>query len=447
MFLKKGVSLSVSVLTLTAISVDRYYIIYKPLKVRSICTNKKIKIVLMMIWSISIFLMSPLLMVFKYEKRYIVTPFESSFISIKMCFEHWPYFELKLSYEILLICVLFLFPTIFMAYAYDKIAKTLWLNEKNQQQQCDEQNNISLNQLNDSNRKKHKFSTNKDEKKKISPDEQKNQESIQISDEQNALDHNKDFENNLEDDTKKDEIKEELAVQYKIKKSVHKDISKEIEYSLLDVSSGDEQADPNTKDGGGNNFKKVPKRTSLKNKLMGKSADKSSPKTPSPSRIERPLHLSSKNSNNSAAMDSLIYQLKIYNSHKNKILVMKNLNRNEMAICKLIESRKRVVKLVIILIFLFLVSWTPYHFVSVCIDFTFYWELKTKSNITDNDMHSDAKSSVSSIFSYYIYPITLCLALGNSATNPVCYMILSHGFRTMFKASLNKCLNLFRKKK
>ena len=57
----QGVSLSVSVLTLTAISIDRYYIIYKPMKARSICTNRKVKLVVIIIWLVAIFTMSPLL--------------------------------------------------------------------------------------------------------------------------------------------------------------------------------------------------------------------------------------------------------------------------------------------------------------------------------------------------------------------------------------------------
>lgn len=130
--------------------------------------------------------------------------------------------------------------------------------------------------------------------------------------------------------------------------------------------------------------------------------------------------------------------------------------RNIEAINNLIESRRRVVRLSIILVLLFLFSWLPYHIVSLTIDSLYYLErLKQQqlhSSAANNQISGSgadllpatAPSYVSSQhISIYIYPVVLCLALANSVTNPVCYITLSHGFRIMFKNSFNRVVNFF----
>lgn len=94
------------------------------MKARSVCTNRKVKLILIATWILSVFIMSPLLIVFKFERREIEN------ITFSMCFEKWPEFEAKLCYEVLLICALFCFPVIFMSYAYFTISKTLWFVEQ-----------------------------------------------------------------------------------------------------------------------------------------------------------------------------------------------------------------------------------------------------------------------------------------------------------------------------
>lgn len=115
-------------MTLTAISIDRYYIIYKPMKARSICTNRKVKIIVTGIWLLSALIMSPLLVVFKFERRKILVHTTTE-IMLDICYEKWPEYEAKLCYEILLTSVLFVFPIIFMSYAYITVSKSLWFNK------------------------------------------------------------------------------------------------------------------------------------------------------------------------------------------------------------------------------------------------------------------------------------------------------------------------------
>ena len=174
--------------------------------------------------------------------------------------------------------------------------------------------------------------------------------------------------------------------------------------------------------------------------------------------------------------NSLLYQHRIQSGENNKNpggrrgrraasaqidRICSNMNqkhkRNIEAINNLIESRRRVVRLSIILVLLFLFSWLPYHIVSLTIDSLYYLErLKQQQQHSSaaatnqisgsgaDSLPAAAPSYVSSQhISIYIYPVVLCLALANSVTNPVCYITLSHGFRIMFKNSFNRVVNFF----
>ncbi len=127
----QGLSLCVSVMTLTAISIDRYLIIHKPVRARSIYTHRRVRIIVSLTWILSIIIMSPLLLVTKYETFPVPQNLENLLVGgelkhLAMCIENWPTMELKLIYGISLSCILFLFPISFMSYAYYSISKTLW---------------------------------------------------------------------------------------------------------------------------------------------------------------------------------------------------------------------------------------------------------------------------------------------------------------------------------
>lgn len=354
------------------------------MKARSICTNRKVKIIVIATWILSMFLMSPLLIVFKFEKINIPNADD-----INMCFERWPDFETKLCFEFLLICVLFMFPVLFMSYAYITISKTLWfVKEKN-------------------------VNTDKALVYQIKKSAT------------NRLNSFRKRNNQSETDDVNKIVVERLN-----------GIDKELEISLLDASS-------------------------IENNHQHQSRSKSSitKRTGGKRKIEKPLLNKARKYSNSAAVNSLIYQLKIYNS-KNSSTRTKSSNLNlksslsernrsclratsqlvktrgnEIAIHKLIRSRRRVVKLLIILVFLFLISWFPYHFMSLLIDFVLYWEHKFGDFTSTSKIHSETTSIM---FSIHVYPIALCLALANSATNPVCFITLSHGFRNMFKTAFKR---------
>lgn len=114
-------------MTLTAISMDRYFIINKPMKARTICTDRTVIIIVSSIWILSVLIMSPLLVIFKFESHKIYTDLEKKqYVIYAICFENWPHYEAKLCYEILLITALFILPIISMSYAYITVSKRLW---------------------------------------------------------------------------------------------------------------------------------------------------------------------------------------------------------------------------------------------------------------------------------------------------------------------------------
>lgn len=126
--------------------------------------------------------------------------------------------------------------------------------------------------------------------------------------------------------------------------------------------------------------------------------------------------------------------------------------RNLDAINNLIESRRRVVRLSIVLVLLFLFSWLPYHIISLTMDVLVYAQQTKNESSTTTTTNKSATTTTTTASSsgddshfigLNIYPIALCLALANSVTNPVCYISLSHGFRNMFKTSFNRVFNCF----
>jgi hypothetical protein len=359
----QGVSLSVSILTLTVISIDRYYIIHKPLKARSVCTTSKIKVTVSIIWALSIFIMSPFLIVFKLHN-----PLKQHGLEINICIEEWPHFEVKLAYETLLFIILFVVPLVFITYAYVTISRVLWnVEEKLIIESVYNNNNYS--QLNQT--------------KKI------------INRSFNSI------TSSLQNDQKKKIISFNSCGNIRFSEGV--EVNKIFDNQPAGTLS--------SLIGSARNTVKV-SSSSKKMTLQFLNTKKCQ---------QQQLEAFLKASHSSLSAASLNKISSATTSHDN-------------AICKLIRSRRRIVKLLIILVFLFVVSWLPYHVISLSIDFFHYFEvLKNNNSVSSSDVLYSSKGKIFFVLSEYVHPITLCLALANSATNPVCYCILSHNFRKMFK--------------
>ena len=338
-------------MTLTAISIDRYLIIYKPVKARTIYTHGKIRLIVISIWVLSILIMSPILFTTKYE----VFPIPKNIdivhpVAWTLCIENWPNMELKLFYDIFLSCVLFFFPIAFMLYAYYTVSKILWFTSKD----------------------------------------------------------------------KNNSIKMALVETVQLVNTVGMSIKKEMSLNQANRPEAYQCGDSLNK-----SQTILPKQTLNSSSVLSSQAKEVNHKEV----VFKKLNFKKKFNESIAIKESLAYQLKVCDSNKKlketkysfarrrmNILSPIIRNKNELAINKLIKSRQRVVKFLIILLVLFILSWLPYHINQLLGDFASIWEANFISgNLAESSL-------ISKTLIEHLFPISLCLALANSATTPMCFI-------------------------
>lgn len=117
----QGLSVSVSVLTLLVVSIDRYYKIYHPVKARVIFHGRRVRAIVVAVWVTSALLMLP----FPFVARTITDA-----VGVTTCTEIWTDITYKRCHGTFLFAVLYVIPVCFMMYAYSKIARTLWHGDK-----------------------------------------------------------------------------------------------------------------------------------------------------------------------------------------------------------------------------------------------------------------------------------------------------------------------------
>ncbi|KAL3869561.1 hypothetical protein ACJMK2_042229 [Sinanodonta woodiana] len=114
------VSVSVSVLTLSAISVERWYAICYPMSFKS--TIKRARYIIILIWIISICIGIPELVVDD------IFPFKPFTIYLTSCRPGWEKYR-QSAYWIFIVLALYVVPLSFMAFTYTHIACVLWSKE------------------------------------------------------------------------------------------------------------------------------------------------------------------------------------------------------------------------------------------------------------------------------------------------------------------------------
>ncbi|XP_068178278.1 neuropeptide Y receptor type 2-like [Antennarius striatus] len=120
----QAVSVSASVLTLTVISVNRYYSVRSPLRARSMFTRRRILATVAVVWIVSSIMCAPIAVM---NQRW-----EISFgtFAILVCQEKWPQHRLKQGYNVLLFVMLYCLPVTFNLTIGFLTGRRLWGGKK-----------------------------------------------------------------------------------------------------------------------------------------------------------------------------------------------------------------------------------------------------------------------------------------------------------------------------
>lgn len=111
-----GVSVSASVLTITALSLDRYIAIQHPVRSRSISTTGHVKTVLVLIWAVSVTIMIPLLIIRHLTVNTIDLHLTSE--TLVYCHENWPGLTHRVAYDVFLFVFIYVIPGILVVFFY-----------------------------------------------------------------------------------------------------------------------------------------------------------------------------------------------------------------------------------------------------------------------------------------------------------------------------------------
>ncbi|XP_046691191.1 neuropeptide FF receptor 2 [Silurus meridionalis] len=120
----QAVSVSASVLSLTVISVNRYYSVHSPLNARSFFTQRKIYITISVVWILSSSICSPLLFMIKLDEICLINT------AVPVCRELWPQMRLKQVYNVLLFITLYCIPVAFNLTISFLTGQKLWRASK-----------------------------------------------------------------------------------------------------------------------------------------------------------------------------------------------------------------------------------------------------------------------------------------------------------------------------
>ncbi|XP_058497036.1 galanin receptor 2a-like [Solea solea] len=116
----QAVSVSASVLTLTVISVNRYYSVKSPLRARSMFTRRRILATVAVVWMVSFIMCAPIAVMNRRREISFGT------FAILVCQEEWPQHRLKQGYNVLLFMMLYCLPVTFNLTIGFLTGRRLW---------------------------------------------------------------------------------------------------------------------------------------------------------------------------------------------------------------------------------------------------------------------------------------------------------------------------------
>ncbi|XP_069841025.1 galanin receptor type 1-like [Dendropsophus ebraccatus] len=132
----QAVSVSASVLSLTVISVNRYYNVHNPLNAKSFFTQRKIHGTIVVVWLLSSSICLPLIFMNKRDEIEIAQGLPLVF---PICTEIWPDVMFKQAYNFLLFCSLYCLPVLFNMVICFLTVRKLWSSSGNFKD-CDSRN-------------------------------------------------------------------------------------------------------------------------------------------------------------------------------------------------------------------------------------------------------------------------------------------------------------------
>ncbi|KAJ7305939.1 hypothetical protein JRQ81_010305 [Phrynocephalus forsythii] len=106
----QAMSVSASVLSLTVISLNRYYSVHNPLHARSFFTRRKIWSTILVVWVLSSGICMPLIFMNKMDEIGVVP---GLLLVFPICREIWPQEKVRQAYSFLLFCMLYCLPVLF----------------------------------------------------------------------------------------------------------------------------------------------------------------------------------------------------------------------------------------------------------------------------------------------------------------------------------------------
>ncbi|MFT7812052.1 neuropeptide FF receptor 2-like [Arapaima gigas] len=119
----QATSVSASVLSLTVISVNRYYSVHSPLNARSFFTWRKIFVAIIVVWVLSLSICMPLIFMNKRDEIQLI---EGLPLVFPICREIWPHAKMKQAYNALLFVTLYCLPVAFNLTISFLTGQKLW---------------------------------------------------------------------------------------------------------------------------------------------------------------------------------------------------------------------------------------------------------------------------------------------------------------------------------
>ncbi|CAM2700273.1 unnamed protein product [Rotaria socialis] len=374
------------------VSIDRFIAIHKPIHSKLLCTPIRVLITVGMIWIVSFVIMIPLIL-----HHRIVDPFE---IILTACAEDWDQnMNARLAYGFILLFVLFILPLTLMTYCYVHISFSLWFIDSNVQTPLSSTTTNAA-----------RCSTiSEDFPIDIRTNSAQNTRSL-------VAHHHKTNENNLFSQVPSDECRSSLMPNRQRLSTILNDHNtNRYSSNIMSRRFSESNSKSNT-----NVFKLTTQERSIST---------------------CPRHSVTQYANgmirsSCASLPSQTRNINGTNQQRRAVFDFEHASR-------FLQSRRRVVKLLITLVIVFFITRLPLNILSIYIDITSdtYIPEDAYKNRTKLEYDPDqgaaqslyVKNTDKNMFLVlYVNPIFQLFSLSNSTINPLCYCVMSRAFKHIF---------------